>query len=68
MKVLYTATALSHIYQFHLTHMKRLLERGWKVHVAAHDNLAVKNGLEPEYCDKSIETPFLCSTRRLDKL
>ena len=58
MKILYTATVLSHICQFHLPHMKALQEQGWEVHVAAHDNLAVKNGLQLKYCDKFIETPF----------
>ena len=58
MKILYTSTVLSHICQFHLPHMKALRERGWEVHVAAHDNLAVKNGLQLKNCDKFIETPF----------
>ena len=58
MNILYTATVLSHICQFHLPHMKALQERGWTVHVAAHDNLAVKNGLKLRYCDRFIETPF----------
>ena len=42
MKILYTATVLSHICQFHLPHMARLQALGHTVHVAAHDNLAVK--------------------------
>ena len=58
MKILYTATVLSHICQFHLQHMKALQEQGHTVHVAAHDNLAVKNGLQLKYCDKFIEIPF----------
>ncbi len=58
MKILYTATVLSHICQFHLPHMKALQEQGHTVHVAAHDNLAVKNGLQLKYCDKFIEIPF----------
>ncbi len=58
MKILYTATVLSHICQFHLPHMKALQEQGWEVHVAAHDNLAVKNGLKLRYCDKFIEISF----------
>ncbi|MBQ3850002.1 MAG: glycosyltransferase family 1 protein, partial [Clostridia bacterium] len=58
MKILYTATVLSHICQFHLPHMKMLQEQGWGVHAAAHDNLAVKNGLKLKYCDKFIEIPF----------
>ena len=66
MKILYTATVLSHICQFHLPHMKHLQEQGWKVCVAAHDNLAVKNGLQLKYCDKFIETPFSRSPKSPD--
>ncbi len=68
MKILYTATVLSHVCQFHLPHMKYLQEQGWEVHVAAHDNLAVKNGLQLKYCDKFIETPFSRSPRSPDNL
>ena len=68
MKILYTATVLSHICQFHLPHMQNLQEQGWEVHVAAHDNLAVKNGLQLKYCDKFIETPFSRSPKSLDNL
>ena len=68
MKILYTATVLSHICQFHLPHMKMLQEEGWEVHVAAHDNLAVKNGLQLKYCDKFIEIPFDRSPRSPDNL
>lgn len=68
MKILYTATVLSHICQFHLPHMQHLQEQGWEVHVAAHDNLAVKNGLQLKYCDKFIETPFSRSPKSLDNL
>ena len=66
MKILYTATVLSHICQFHLPHMKNLQEQGWEVHAAAHDNLAVKNGLQLKYCDKFIETPFSRSPKSPD--
>ncbi|MBO4848177.1 MAG: glycosyltransferase family 4 protein [Clostridia bacterium] len=58
MKILYTATVLSHICQFHLPHMKMLREQGWEVHAAAHDNLAVKNGLQLKNCDRFMEIPF----------
>lgn len=68
MKILYTATVLSHICQFHLPHMKMLQEQGWEVHVAAHDNLAVKNGLQLKYCDKFIEIPFDRSPKNPDNL
>ncbi len=65
-KILYTATVLSHICQFHLPHMKALQEQGWEIHVATHDNLAVKNGLQLKYCDKFIEIPFNRSPKSLD--
>lgn len=65
-KILYAATVLSHICQFHLPHMKYLQEQGWEVHVAAHDNLAVKNGLQLKYCDKFIEMPFSRSPKSPD--
>ena len=68
MKILYTATVLSHICQFHLPHMKMLQEQGWEVHVAAHDNLAVKNGLQLKCCDKFIEIPFDRSPKNPDNL
>ena len=68
MKILYVATVLSHICQFHLPHMQALQEHGWEVHVAAHDNLAVKNGLQLKYCDKFIETPFSRSPKSLENL
>ncbi|MCR5090419.1 MAG: glycosyltransferase family 4 protein [Oscillospiraceae bacterium] len=68
MKILYTATVLSHICQFHLLHMQHLQEQGWEVHVAAHDNLAVKNGLQLKYCDKFIETPFSRSPKSPNNL
>ena len=68
MRILYTATVLSHICQFHLPHMQHLQEQGWEVHVAAHDNLAVKNGLQLKNCDKFIEIPFSRSPKSLDNL
>ena len=68
MKILYTATVLSHICQFHLPHMQNLQEQGWEVHVAAHDNLAVKNGLQLKYCDKFIEAPFSRSPKSRDNV
>lgn len=41
-KILYTATVLSHICQFHLPYLQALQEQGVEVHVAARDNLAEK--------------------------
>lgn len=68
MKILYTATVLSHICQFHLPHIRRLKELGHEVHVAAHDNLAVKNGLKLRYADRFFEVPFHRSPASADNL
>ena len=57
-KVLYVATVLSHICQFHLPYLKMFQEKGYEVQVAAHDNLAEKNGLQLKYVDKHFEIPF----------
>ena len=45
MKVLLTASVLSHICQFHKPLIALLKEAGHSVHIAARDNLAEKNGL-----------------------
>ena len=58
MKILYVATVLSHICQFHLPYLQMLQEQGHEVHVAAHDNLEEKNGLQLQYADRHIEIPF----------
>lgn len=58
MKVLYTATVLSHICQFHLPCLQAFQARGWEVHVAARDNLGEKNGLKLRFCDRLIPIPF----------
>lgn len=58
MKILYTATVLSHICQFHLPYLKELQDRGNVVHVAARNNLAEKNGLTLKNTDRFIEIPF----------
>ena len=57
-KVLYVATVLSHICQFHLPYLKMFKEQGYEVHVAARDNLAEKNGLQLQYADQHFEIPF----------
>lgn len=57
-KVLYVATVLSHICQFHLSYLKIFQEKGYEVHVAARDNLAEKNGLQLKYTDKQFNIPF----------
>lgn len=58
MKILYTATVLSHICQFHLPHLEMLRQRGVEVHVAARNNLAEKNGLQLRHCDRYFDLPF----------
>lgn len=58
MKILYVATVLSHICQFHLPYLRMLKEQGHEIHVAARDNLAEKNGLQLKYADRHIEIPF----------
>lgn len=45
MKILLTASVLSHICQFHKPLIALLKEAGHSVHIAARDNLAEKNGL-----------------------
>lgn len=57
-KVLYVATVLSHICQFHLPYLKEFKDKGYIVHVAARDNLAEKNGLQLKYADKKFEIAF----------
>lgn len=58
MKILYTATVLSHICQFHLPYLQALQERGVEVHVAARNNLGEKNGLRLQYTDQYFDIPF----------
>lgn len=58
MKILYTATVLSHICQFHLPHLKMLQDAGNEIHVAARNNLAEKNGLQLRFADRYIDIPF----------
>lgn len=65
MKILYTATVLSHICQFHLPYMQAFQERGIEVHVAARDNLAEKNGLQLRFCDRYYDLPFQRSPKDL---
>lgn len=58
MKILYTASVLSHICQFHLPVMEMLQKEGHEIHVAAKNNLAEKNGLQLEFTDRYIEIPI----------
>lgn len=57
-KILYTATVLSHICQFHLPYLKELQDHGHIVHVAARNNLSEKNGLTLKNTDEFNEIPF----------
>ncbi len=68
MKILYTATVLSHICQFHLPYLSMLEEKGHTVHVAAHDNLNEKNGLSLKYASKFFEIPFQRAPFALDNI
>ena len=63
MKILYTASVLSHICQFHLPIMEMLQKEGHLVHVAANDNLGEKNGLKLQYADEYFKLPFQRSPR-----
>ena len=63
MKILYTATVLSHICQFHLPYLEMFREQGIEVHVAARNNLAEKNGLQLRHCDRYYDLPFQRSPR-----
>lgn len=67
-KVLYTATVLSHICQFHLPYLKIFKEKGYEVHVAAKDNLLEKNGLALKYADKFVDIPFSRSPKSLKNI
>lgn len=64
-KILYTATVLSHICQFHLPYLQALQEQGVEVHVAARDNLAEKNGLQLRFADQFFDIPFQRSPKDL---
>jgi glycosyltransferase EpsD len=57
-KVLLVATVQSHICQFHKPLVKMLHDHGCEVHVAARNNLAVKNGLKLDFVDKVFDVPF----------
>jgi len=57
-KVLLTATVQSHICQFHKPLVEVLHEHVYEVHVAAHDNLAEKNGLMLDFADAVYDVPF----------
>lgn len=68
MKILYTASVLSHICQFHMPVMEKLQKEGNEIHVAARDNLAEKNGLKLNYTDKYYNIPFQRSPKDLKNI
>lgn len=68
MKILYTATVLSHICQFHLPYLQALQEKGVEVHVAARNNLDEKNGLRLQYADQYFDIPFQRSPKDIRNL
>lgn len=68
MKVLLTATVLSHICQFHKPLVAILHERGCEVHVAARNNLAEKSGLTLDFAEKVFDVPFSRSTKSPDNI
>lgn len=67
-KVLLTATVQSHICQFHKPLVKMLHENGYEVHVAAYDNLYLKNGLKLDFVDKVFNVPFSRSPKSFDNI
>ncbi len=68
MKVLLIATVQSHICQFHKPIASMLHEAGAKVHVAARNNLAEKNGLTLDFADKVFDIPFSRSPKSKDNI
>lgn len=67
-KVLLTATLQSHICQFHKPLVNMLHENGYEVHVAAWDNLHLKNGLKLDFVDKVFNVPFSRSPKSPDNI
>lgn len=67
-KVLITATVLSHIAQFHKPLAEMLHSKGFEVHVAGKDNLALKNGLKIDWADKIYDVPFSRSPKSPDNI
>ncbi|MDO4420115.1 MAG: glycosyltransferase family 4 protein [Ruminococcus sp.] len=57
-KALLVATVQSHICQFHKPLVKMLHENGFEVHVAARNNLDVKDGMKLDFADKVFDIPF----------
>ncbi len=67
-KVLLVATVQSHIAQFHKPLIDMLHEKGYKVHIAAKDNLKEKNGLKIENADKIFNVCFSRSPFRVNNI
>ncbi len=67
-KVLLTATVQSHIYQFHKPLIDLLHENGYEVHVAAKDNLHLKNGIKLDFVEKIYNVPFSRSPFNKDNI
>ena len=67
-KVLLTATVQRHICKFHKPLVKMLHENGYEVHVAAYDNLYLKNGLKLDFVDKVFDIPFSRSPKSPDNI
>lgn len=67
-KVLLVATVQSHICQFHRPLVEILHEYGYEVHVAAYNNLYLKNGLCLDFVDKVYNLPFNRSPKSLDNI
>lgn len=67
-KVLLTATVQSHICQFHKPLVKMLHENGYEVHVAAWNNLHLKNGLKLDFVDKVYNVSFSRSPLSIDNI
>lgn len=67
-KVLLVATVQSHIGQFHRPLADVLHAHGYEVHVAAYNNLHLKNGLKLDFADKVFDIPFSRSPKSLDNL
>lgn len=67
-KVLLVATVQSHICQFHRPLVEVLHSHGYEVHVAARNNLYLKNGLKLDFADKIFDIPFSRSPKSKDNI
>ena len=68
MKILYVATVRSHIGQFHMPIIRRLVEEGHEVHAAFRDNSADKQGLDLSAIHQTFEIPFVRSPYSLQNI